>query len=346
MEWFTWYTLWLKAWIIRKSSWIMLAGMVLVIWIVAHVQIPSADNTDVGICFFEDSYSERFIQNLESSGSVYDFFLYDDEAQMREDILSGHLECGFILDEYFEEKTKSGNIDEIITYVCTPMTAKGESIKETIFAAYLQIYGETILKNGESVIYGDEDDERQKAVLEQYAYYLENSRLFKMETEVVKTDLAALNEQKAAHAYPLQGISGILLFLMLWFSMGRKFEKNGCNVFAALNSWQRTGFEILGNMASITIPAAMAYLMIVCSEMSRGVIKEMAAVILFMIVGSLWVWFVGRWFKNSTSFAAWALTLVLVQIFICPVFIDLAGYVPALSVVRMVFPLSWYLFIY
>lgn len=367
MEYITWYALSLKAWMMRKTSWLMTVGLVAIIILVQGIHIPDAENTKVGVCVSDDIYGAKIGQTLVQADSIFEFVICENDVKLQEDIEAGHVECGFIFDEDFENLVRNGQTQDVITYLCTPMTVKGEVAQETVFAAFLQIYGETVLYDSEPLIFGSHDEERMALLLEKYQYYLENSSLFTLNTEIVDvsdteiTNAAEFgtaaagggnaadvkenaNEGAQVSVFPIQGLAGLLLFLIMWFNCGRKFEKTGCSVYAALNTRQRNVFEFCGYLASVTVPAVISLVLILCMKQRRGVMIEAAAMIFFIWISALWVLAVGRCFKNSTTFAAWALTIVLIQAVICPVFVDLAQYVPALYYIRRLLPLGWYLF--
>ena len=82
-------------------------------------------------------------------------------------------------------------------------------------------------------------------------------------------------------------------------------------------------------------------ILVLLSPGHRGAEREIASMVVFVLVCSFWVLAVGRLFRSSTAFAGWTLTMLLVQMAVCPVFADLAAYVPAVKVIRWGFPLGW-----
>lgn len=46
----TWYRLLLKSWMKKKSSWLQLVGMVLVVVLIAGIRVPDTNNTVIGLC--------------------------------------------------------------------------------------------------------------------------------------------------------------------------------------------------------------------------------------------------------------------------------------------------------
>ena len=352
---FTWYTLLLKAWMKKKSSWLVTVGMFAMIFVISQIHLPSSDNTSVGICILENEYGQKMMNALSGMDSVFSFQRYQDEEALLSDVESGVLECGFLFADDFEEKMQTESLEQLITYVCTPLTTKGTVAKETLYTAFLQLYGEQILKGSEPEIYGTLDEALADTggileetltdtLLEKYQYYLENSRLLQMKTEMIKTEQdASFLRVSSENIYPIQGLVGVFLVLILWLECGRKFEQREMSVYAALDRKRRGVFEYCGYLAAVTIPAVVGGISILLFAEHRGVVKEIGLLIFFLFLAALWVLLIGKFFKRSMTFAAWALTLVGVQLLICPVFVDLAEYFPALGVLRWVFPLSWYL---
>ncbi|MBO5460611.1 MAG: hypothetical protein J5983_02285 [Ruminococcus sp.] len=339
----TWYTLLLKAWLKRKTSWLLLAGICMIILLVSQIHLPSANNINVGIASSNDEYGQKMMEALKEMDSIFTFVEYDNAKKLTKDVEAGRLECGFILEEDFQERIQKDDLKDIVTYVCTPQTTKGEVVKETVYAAFLQVYGEEILIDNEETVFGRKNEAITSMLLEEYQHNLKNSRLLEMKTEIVSADNMESVAEETADVLPVQGIAGALLFLMLWFEAGRKFEKSGSYVYAALDMQNRNIFEYCGYLAAVTIPAVITVLLILLLGQGRSVWKEMLAMMVFVFIGCLWILAVGKLFKKSTTFLSWAMTIVLIQALICPVFVDLAVYFPALGLIRKIFPLEWYL---
>lgn len=342
----TWYLLQQKAWLGRFSSWLALAGMVVLLSIVASIHWPKADNTAVGIYASKDAAAVQTVKNLESGDSIYEFVTYTDVDRLRADVVGGELECGFIFDDHLEQRIDSGRIRNAVTYISTPFSYKGAVAKETVYAAFLKVYSETILADGLDAIYGSHDEMMYEQLLEFNHQYLKaggkiwlNDR--SNEAEDSRNDINTAGKDDMVR--PVQGIAGLLIFIMLWLECGRKFAVNGRLVYKALDMRRRNIFEYCGYLAAALIPAVSAVALIYASGLGRGLFTEAAAMAIFTAAGSLWVMLAGKLCRNQNTLMYWVLTMVIIQLFVCPVFMDLSVYVPALGVIRWIFPLYWYL---
>lgn len=336
-QYIVWYTLQLKAWAKRKTSWAQVLGMVLLALLISQIHLPGAENTKIGICAAPEKSAQRILEALKTRESIFEFSEYAGEADMRQDILSGVIECGFV---FSGDDARKG----AVTYICTPFSAKGLVAQETFFAAFFEGYSDKILTDNEADIFGKSDEDITRKLLEKKQDYLRNNVMFQM-------DIIETGQKPAGDAFrignvsgkipPVRGGIGLFIFTVLWMTQAGKFEDYGSGAAAAMERGQRWKFEYLGCLAKATIPAVLGTALILSAPESRGLVIETGSMLLLVFVSSFWVLAVGRLFRNSTTFAAWTLTMILAQVVVCPVFFDLAAFVPAVRAVRWIFPLGW-----
>lgn len=188
-------------------------------------------------------------------------------------------------------------------------------------------------------MYGRSSEKLTEALLEKRDDYLYDREMFCM--DIIETAQPRGEAGASGEVRPVQGMTGLFLFAILWMAQGRKFGGNGNGALSALDWRRRRRFRYLGCLAEATVPAAAGILLILSAPGHRGIGAEISSMVLFVLVCSFWVPTVGSLFHNSTSFAGWTLTILLVQMAVCPAFVDLAEYVPALKVIRWGFPLGW-----
>lgn len=349
VQYFIWYALQIKAWIKRKTSWILLVGFVSFIIICSCISIPDVSNIRVGVFVPDTPKCKEFWTCLENLETIFIFDKYQNEEGLYKDVKEGLIECGFVLNENFDESLKEPKPNRAVTYICTPMTTKGEVVKETIYTVFLQLYGETIIDSNISAIYGDLPAETEEEIRREsnnrYEYYLDHSRLLKMNTVMVDTlDNTIESVKTREHTiYPIHGMIAMILFLILWMEQVRKFESQEVNVCAALDKKRKTLFHFCGNLAVLTVPSIVAWMSVLLFVPNRGFLKESIALIIFVLFTSVWGIVIGNCFKRSHTFLSWTLSLAVVQLLLCPVFIDLSAYFPPLRMIRWIFPVMYYL---
>ncbi len=339
VKYMVWFTLQFKAWTRRRSSWMQVLGMVLLLLMVSHIRLPGIENTRIGVCAAPDVFSQRVLECLKDRESIFDFAEYQDQEEMRHDILAGRMECGFV----FFEDAEGDRFKNSASYICTPFSAKGLIAQETFYAAFFEVYSGQILIGNEKELFGKSSGEITRELLERRQAYLQENEMFRI--DVIETEQTVPQTSSADGAAkstrPVQGTAGMFLFAILWMAQGRKFERYGNGVTAALERKERWKFAYLGCMAEALVPAAAGTVLILLSPGHRSALAEFASMLLFVLVTGFWVLAVGSFFKNSVTFAAWTAAILLVQLAVCPIFIDLAPYIPAIAVIRRLFPLGW-----
>lgn len=129
----------------------------------------------------------------------------------------------------------------------------------------------------------------------------------------------------------------------MFLEYGRKFTPEKRSVLAVLTPRERRIFQGLGSLAVVTIAALVGIIWIFCSSNSRGTGIEILFMIVYLLYCCLWISIIGRLFRNQTAFVAWTVTLIVIQMFICPVFMDLSVYIEALRYIKYLFPLGIYI---
>ncbi len=338
----TWYILQLKAEVRRKSWWLICAAMIAASLLMSSMRVPDGENVSVGLYLAEDPVAEEIAEKLESRDSVFRFLIFEEESALREALEAGEIDSGFLFSGQFEEQVEQGHLKESITFLQTPFSAKGMAARETVYAAFLERYSEEILLDERKEIYGKEREDIVPFLLKKNAAYLESEAFF--QTEVEELQVQETEEKQAQKkVWPIQGMIGLFIFILLWMTFGRRFEGDGRGISLALDRKRRRRFEYLGYLASATLPAVTGICVILCSGESRGIFVELIRMAVLVFGGALWVAAIGVWFRSSMALSAWVLTVVAVQVVICPVFVDLAAYIPAIKYLKYLFPLGWYL---
>lgn len=335
-----WYQLFLKSYLKKKSAWIQIIAMILLAGLLAAVRIPDGNNMQAGIYMSESTKAEQVLWLLSEEGSTFQFVLYPGEEELQRDVESGALECGFVIAQDFDKKMEKGDVEDIVRYICTPMTSKGEVMKESFYAAFFQIYSDTLLENNEELFFGDQDDRRRDKWLETNHEFRQGSKIFQVEYHEVDNTVPKQDERGT---YPLQGVVGLMILLILFLSHGRRFEPNGMAVEKALFGKDRFFYSVCGMLAAGTVPALVGTILVICSGNSRGILQEISFMILLLLWAAVWTWLIGKLQRSLEGQISLVLIILVINILICPIFFDLSEYIPAMQYVKYISPLGLYL---
>lgn len=323
--------------------------ILLVIFIVYKIQLPQFDTVKVGICYSDSPLGKNIFETLVESEGIFTYITYLDTEQLKADVLGGELEAGFIFTDRFDKGIASGDTKETVSFYSTPFSKKSEVLKETVYTAIFNYISEQILIEVDEEQYGNSNDERRKRLLEINTWYLESDTLFKLEIkEVSVKDKNTTGEERDSllnteETNPIRGIAGLLLFLIMHLSFGRKWEADSKALLKALSPKDRILYMAMIMLASVTIPSIMVVGFLAGLPQSAGVIFEIAKMTMLIVMSIVWITLLDRIVRNYTTYMGSVVAILLVNVFCCPIVVDLATIIPAMKYIRMLLPLGWYL---
>jgi hypothetical protein len=337
----TWYQLQLKAWLKRGTSLLLLAAMLLVVWLAGQISIPQSDNVMVGVVSTEGAHGKEVLEHLKERESIFSFVEYDSRETLLADLVAGKLECGFYFSQNFEKKFEHEKLKNSVSYVCTPLTTKGEVARETFYAALFEVYGRQMLSARAEQLFGENASAAESTLLENNEKYLAGSEVFQVNVEQTKAVETVRNT--AQKVFPIHGLVAVFLFFIMFVEYGRRFDAGEGKPYLALPAPMGDGFQIMGLLAAGTVPAVLGTVMVCSSGESRGVLIEVTAMCLLLVICALWIAFAGKWIRSMTGFTSQMFLLLLINLVFCPVFVDISAYIPAFEIVRCLFPTGLYL---
>lgn len=107
---------------------------------------------------------------------------YHDAKAMREDVLRGRLDCGFVLGDDLDQTVFEETGKPAVTYYHTPVTSRGLIAKEEVYAAILLVKSQDILAEmaEDPKVFAARDGKLLPALLKRQAYYKDSDDIFKV----------------------------------------------------------------------------------------------------------------------------------------------------------------------
>lgn len=334
------YGLQTKAWLKKKICWIQLLAMLLLTWMFAQVHLPDQQNVRIGIGNYDLQTTAEITELLQRKDSRYEFCLYEDEDLLRRDVKEGKLECGFVFAPDFDLKYQKRDFENSVLYLATPFTTKGLAAQETFYAAFLQMYGKDLLLDRQESIFGTDDPKVAKMLSELYDDYLKSDEIFHTQILFVEGEQP---ESENHTTLPLHGMIGILIFMIIFLAGMGMTGMEDLRFLSNMEIQNRRLFQV-SRMLSAATPAGILGLTIVCTcTESRGLVPEIVHMLGLILVSVMEVLFLFRLQRNQELGKASLLAFIVIQIMVCPVFFHISDYIPALSKLRFLFPLGYYL---
>lgn len=335
-----WYQLFLKRYAKKRSTWIQLAVLALLAGSMFAIHLPDGTNMTAGLCTSGSLAGGQILAQLKNSQSAFSFVEYESEEQLETAVKNGTVECGFWVEPDLEERMSDGKLDGSIHYICTPMTSKGEVMKETFYAAFFKVYSDELLKSKEEPFFGEKSKTCEQEWLEQNHKRQEDGSVFQVQYLTVESE----NQKHTdTNVYPVQGTIAILVLLTLFLGRGRRLEAGGMAVENALPKTERIRYECTDILASGTYSMIAGLLLVIVSPRSHGVWQEITAMLVFAVFAVIWVWLLGKTVHHVEGLISGAFCILVINVLICPVYFDLSNYIPAVKYIKYISSVGLYL---
>ena len=339
-----WYILSLKLHMKKKMYYFQMLVMVLVLLLVYKIQMPKLNTVEVGVCFSESATGKEIYESLKDAEDVFEYKQYTDKEQLETDVLAGQLESGFVFTKQFDTGIQNGEMKDTILFYSTPFSMKAEVLKEAIYAATFEYISDALLLEIDEEQYGNTDELRRERLSLLNDWYLESDALFELEIVEVPIEKQAENNAGVFNTktYPIQGTAGVLVLLIMYLAYSKKWENESRAVLKALPQRDRNVYMAAVIFAGVTFPAIIATVFSIMIPETRGVLTEIIAMIVLIVISTIWIMLLGKVIKNYMTYIGSGVAILLANIICCPIFVDLAVFVPAIKYIRMLLPMGWF----
>ena len=152
----------------KPSFWFVLLLGLITLRLVGTAVLPDASNTEVGLMDSGGVYASAITKELLGGRSVYRYRLYTDRSALFDDVASGRLDCGFILDSRLDQAAESGDLTACADAVVSTASTKASAVKEEIFTILLSKYSDQLLSDqcDRGQIFKENTEEAKQALLE------------------------------------------------------------------------------------------------------------------------------------------------------------------------------------
>lgn len=335
-----WYGLLLKRNTKQITAWLMTAALILLMLVVQGIHMPSVKTMMIGLFCEQDGNIEKILcEDLENSHSQFTFVTYQDKEQMYQDVQSGKMECGFLIQGNFTKRVLQNNWRKCVTFIANPFTTKGEVAKETFFAAFFKEYSGQLLAQSEKEIFTQQDQKRLAKMKQSSDDFLQSDFFY---TDIVPVDTKVRKEQNDHGTYPVQGIFAVFLLGMMYFANAKRYEPKGAWVQHAFSNRERFLFACVQELAAVTIPAVAGFALLLFVPQSRGLGQELLLFAIFFAYAIIWTALCAKIPGSTEGFLAYGIVMMVIAAIMCPVFWDVGAYIPVMRYLKYLIPVGVY----
>lgn len=320
---------------------VTLAAMLLICLILSGV--TQSDPYDIKIGIVSEDTSE-FADSLMSKlrKDTYTYNMYEDEDEIKQAVIRGEVNYGFILSDDMIDRIASDDTDGSVGFVTTPFALYGEVVKESFAQSFIAAASEYMIINEAGNAFADADDELTDKLITANEEYLDSDLLF--DVNIIGANSKGLNEgstaTKAGPSAYVRAVIATAVFMMVFAIYGRKYKGDIKAIAGCMDAKKRFGYY-MSFMTASALPVAVAgYIMCLIWGRADNPFVLLLKFVFLIIISMIWTYIAGIIIKREATYIAVIPVAVGVQIVFGFVLINLRDYMPILSVLKYIFPVS------
>jgi len=334
----------------QVSFWLLLA-MFLTLSVLLSDQ-EQKPRQGVNVCVYlepakgdEGKLQERFRELLtaeEEKSTLFHFSFVEESGIVIKNVRKGEAECGFVIPNDMLARMLEQDEGRCITVYNSPHSSISPIIQEKLYAALFQVYSGEIFAR-----YAEEHPELGVSRDEAWAAY--EKRLgdgstfgFAYDYETVQDvgtgaaggEGGVQKERMPVRINPsFRELLGLFLYLLLLLGVYDK-KKNA----------QKRNYYFSGRAMARFLAGSVEMLLPVALVIPVVAFTEAAGFSLLLYVVELWIYglFMDALLPKCSYVVAAVPVLFIGALVFCPIFMDIAKYVPALDVLQKCFPVTWF----
>ncbi len=312
-----------------------------------------------GICLSgENEMNSMLLSKLTDGDFIVNYIAYDSVDNMKRDVLNKTLSCAYVIPDNLENLMDNDTAEKSIQLITGSQNALVYSLSNEIFFSQLiKIYGRNILldfiqtddlMNQHTGILAESDNSPEAIINDYYDYYLDSDSTFHVVFEVLSdTDEDAISDTKTIQAsssvFPVRGIFAILVFAAgLFGSMQYLIDKKK-HTFSIMNKRLKICSALFYPFIYTALTGISCLIALYASHTvypGDGTFFRMAV---YIIITTLYCMVLSAIIRNSSLMAGAIPVLIIMSLVICPVFVNLAPLIPAVKILRHLFPVGYFL---
>lgn len=299
----------------------------------------------------DDELAGNTINDLLKDTDCYIFYQCASEEELMKAVKTGEAECGYIFAENITNRVAKEKYKNNIIQVKKTGSFIADSVNETVFSSFFKFFTREMMmnyvKNNEK--FAQMDPEGFVQLDGTYDYYLNGNGTFHVEfkmlgdgTDFLETEIIEAEDM----TFPLRNIMAVLVMLGAVLGVLNWQMDKEAGVFAPM----KYDFVRISRPLYAVIPTVLLAVCALCSMAAAQTMdfygREFAVmagyVILLTAAGVLATYVI----RKSTWVVSALPVLIIGSLILCPVFIDLSVYIPALKYAQKLFLPYYYMIMF
>ena len=310
----------------RGAAWFLILLCPLMCFLASR--LPEAERSPLAGMYL--SGDGECVRRIEDYLSSQNFVKYDDTELMREHVRSGELDCAVIFPEDVEERIQKGELRESVIFIESPTSFMPGLFRNHAAAALFREYAPYIGASAfESTQLSRED------MLREYEKLFAEGYSFSFELSSVDGNIQQTQLKKSAM---VKGAVSVLMCVLVFCLCADNYEKSFRPMAARLGA--KRSFTAVLVPGSVSC-AALAWISGAAAVCLAGMPELLPAVLIYGAVLTVLGTILAMLLPKSRHLYIILPLLVAFSAALCPIYIDLSLFVPAVAAVRNILPSYW-----
>lgn len=300
---------------------------------------------NMGIRLVEELSDSGTADHRTDSQNLFHFYLCDSEEELKNQVILGEAECGYVIPEDLGERLRDKRIKDVMMLYTSPSTVTGPISTETVFAALSRLYDRQMLV----------DYVQDEKAGDLYDVWYAEGNIFHFEYVYEESGQIGENFKKnqgnsdasSTSVFPVKGITAVLIFTMSLYSACILEEDEKKGLFATLYPAEKRRCQAAMFLA---LPV-FVFFSGVLSFLTGGILKgEMAETVgqitglfLYSAASCVYAWIL-KYITGSGKVLFCLIPFFIVgSLIFTPVFADMGRFVPFIQWIGRIFLPYYYL---
>ncbi len=297
----------------------------------------------------QDELSLHLADELISKEGSITFTMYDDLDSLNRAVKNSSIICGYVLPDDLTQRTCDADCNDSILVIRQPAQTIQPAINELVYAELIKLQGVYIITDyvNQTGLFASTDSSVIDQLLDNYDYYTGSSETFHIDFKTYSSQgIADNNTPDSAVAFPVRGITSILIFLSALFGSVLWRRDNEQHIFDTLDKKYRIISRLLYTLIPSILFSISAAITLIWSGTYTLWYLEAAGLLVLTAASLVFCTVLTSITRNSRVLTACIPALLLGCLIFCPVFINVGQYMPAAKFIEKIFVPYYYLRIF
>lgn len=309
----------------------------------------TTEESSLNIAIFNEGTDELttdMVDYLLSLDGTVRFYECSKKDEVYERVKHRKSDSGFIIPEDLSERMKKDVTLGVITCVVSPGSSLPSVAKEFVVTAFIETYAFDILNHytiNSKHFPSMSEEEIETELYKYYNQHLLSEERFKFNYENDYQDAKSISLVPDFLINSVTGIFALFIFITALAGTITLYKDCSDGVFVLFRPFQKS----LLSFIDIGIPTFICYLVaiitLITGSFSENIVLDIIRGLGFVLLCSGICLILKSFIKSSTLFGASLPVLLIGSMLFCPVFVDISAFIPRLTSLKYLFPVTYYL---